>query len=123
MGIKYNKIITKLQNRPRLLSHASSGRTQRWRIVGRPWGQFHGDCRLDRLLTTRRMVPRVKCLPIMMEERQAREARTLRTREGRGTRDPGRGIEGSVSSRPISSSTSAAPNTTPLLHMDRVWQE
>lgn len=58
-------------------------------MVGRPWGQFQGEVSVDRCATTRCIVVRVKCLPIMMEERHARDASRARTLRGRGCRAEG----------------------------------
>ena len=56
----------------------------KWRIVGRPCGQFQGDRKLDSVDTTFFIFFRSKCRPIMIEYRHARDASIARTREGRG---------------------------------------
>lgn len=62
-----------------VLRQHPSGSTQRCRMVGRPCGQFQGDCNVERLSTTLRMVAMDRCFPIMMDDRQAREAIIART--------------------------------------------
>jgi hypothetical protein len=56
-----------------------SGRHVRWRMVGRPWGQFQGDCRVDRLRSTAAICRFSSARPIMIEERHARDASIART--------------------------------------------
>ena len=48
-------------------------------MVGRPCGQFQGERMPDRCCSTVRMAGLSRALPIMMEERQAREASMART--------------------------------------------
>jgi len=62
------------------------GSTHTCRMVGRPWGQFQGATRPDRLSKILRMRLWSRGVPIMMEVRQARLASTARTlRGGRGS--------------------------------------
>lgn len=63
---------------------ACCGSNARWRIVGLPCGQFQGECSWDRCSRIRRMVRRSRARPIMIEERQAREASMARTLQRRG---------------------------------------
>eukprot|EP00041_Stephanoeca_diplocostata_P037550 m.1424376 g.1424376 ORF g.1424376 m.1424376 type:complete len:119 (-) comp25061_c0_seq19:2605-2961(-) len=84
-------------------------RSNMCRMVGRPWGQFHGWLMVD----IWSMMPRIravfKAVPIITEVRQARDANMARTRDGRHI------LCGSSVSMKMSSSTSEAPNVVPLL--------
>ncbi len=51
----------------------------RWRMVGRPCGQFQGDSRVDRFCRTFPIMLLLRCLPIMMDDRHARIANMERT--------------------------------------------
>ena len=54
-------------------------------MVGRPCGQFHGDLRLAKLVSTRLICGLSSARPIMMELRHARIASIARTFFGRTT--------------------------------------
>jgi hypothetical protein len=60
-------------------------RSARWRMVGRPCGQFHGDLSVARLVSTRLICGLSSARPIMMELRHARIASMARTFFGRTT--------------------------------------
>lgn len=64
-------------------SYWRCGSTHRWRMVGLPCGQFQGERMVDRCSRMARMVLACSALPIMMEERQARDASIARTLQKR----------------------------------------
>mmetsp|Transcript_5461 Transcript_5461/g.15651 ORF Transcript_5461/g.15651 Transcript_5461/m.15651 type:complete len:224 (+) Transcript_5461:61-732(+) len=53
--------------------------------VGRPWGQFHGCCKVPRFDSTRSISCTLSAFPIMIALRHARQAMSCHTLAGRGT--------------------------------------
>ena len=81
----------------------SVAKSTRWRMVGRPWGQFQGESSPASWCSILVIFCLLSAVPIMTEDRHAREASMERTRDGRTPPPPPTLSE---ASRPISSSTS-----------------